>query len=153
LQAIRQHHELIDGTGFPHGLADDRICLAARIIGLTQAYLSLTSPLDGREGFVPADSVAYLLYHSLKGRFCLKVMQALVHVISVYPQGSTVRLADQRTGTVVRCAANDPMRPVIRLDGEICDLGQSPNRIVEPTPGPAALQKRLPTRFLKEILW
>lgn len=153
LQAIRQHHELIDGTGFPFHLADNRICLSARIIGMTQAFLALTSPLDGSEGFLPSDSVAYLIHHALEGRFCLRVMKAFVQATSIYPQGTMVQLADQRLATVLRCTGKDMMRPLIQVEGEACDLRYSPLRISQPIPSPTAKQRRLPVRMLQEILW
>ena len=31
---VEQHHERMDGTGYPHGLQSDKICLEARIIGI-----------------------------------------------------------------------------------------------------------------------
>lgn len=153
LQAIRQHHELIDGTGFPYRLADERISLSARIIGVTQAFLAMTSPLDGSEGFIPSDSVAYLIHHALQGRFCLRVMRAFAHATSIYPQGSMVRLADNRLGTVLRCVRDDLLRPVIQLDGEICDLRFSSVGIIQPASVPSNRQRRLPTRLLNEVLW
>lgn len=153
LQAIRQHHELMDGTGFPLRLPDDRISLSARIIGVTQAFLAMTSPLDGSEGFMPSDSMAYLIHHALQGRLCLRVMRAFVHATSIYPQGSVVQLADNRLGTVLRCVQGDLLRPVIQLDGEICDLRYTSNGIVRPASMPAIHQRRLPTRLLNEVLW
>ena len=153
LQAIRQHHELIDGTGFPFKLADNRICVAARIIGVTQAFLALTSPMDGSEGFLPADSVAYLIHHALEGRFCLRVMRAFVYATSIYPQGSMVELADRRMATVLRCVGKDLMRPIVQIDGQAFDLRESHVRIAHPAPIPSVRQRRLPTRLLNEIVW
>lgn len=38
-----QHHERWDGSGYPHGLAGDRIALAARIVALADAYDAITT--------------------------------------------------------------------------------------------------------------
>ncbi|XZE52470.1 HD-GYP domain-containing protein [Planctomycetaceae bacterium SH139] len=153
LQAVRQHHELIDGSGFPHGIGGQRVCLGARIIGVVQAYLALTEPLDASEGYLGADSVAYLMHHALEGRFDLRVMKAFVKTVSVYPIGSVVRLNDHRTGTVFRTCGGDSLRPVLRVEGEICDLQEGTLRIVEPLLEGRSSRRRLPTRLMREVLW
>jgi diguanylate cyclase (GGDEF)-like protein/putative nucleotidyltransferase with HDIG domain len=46
---IRGHHERWDGDGYPDGLAGQHIPLAARIIGLADAYDAMTSPRAWRD--------------------------------------------------------------------------------------------------------
>lgn len=52
---VHQHHERIDGTGYPQGLTGDAIHLGARILAIADAYDAMTSsrayrkqPLDTR---------------------------------------------------------------------------------------------------------
>ena len=40
-EAVENHHECFDGTGYPHGLRGEQIPLWARIIGLTDAYANM----------------------------------------------------------------------------------------------------------------
>ncbi len=42
LQAIAEHHERIDGNGYPYGLSGDRISLLGRILAITDAYSAMT---------------------------------------------------------------------------------------------------------------
>jgi HD-GYP domain-containing protein (c-di-GMP phosphodiesterase class II) len=42
LPAILYHHERFDGTGYPEGLAGDKIPLSARIIAVVDSYQSMT---------------------------------------------------------------------------------------------------------------
>jgi diguanylate cyclase (GGDEF)-like protein/PAS domain S-box-containing protein len=46
---IRHHHECYDGTGYPDGLKGDAIPLGARIIGICDAYDTMTTPRVYRE--------------------------------------------------------------------------------------------------------
>jgi diguanylate cyclase (GGDEF)-like protein len=41
--AIEHHHEAFDGSGYPHGLRGEQIPLWARILGLADAYVNLTT--------------------------------------------------------------------------------------------------------------
>lgn len=47
--AVRHHHENYDGTGYPQGLAGERIPLASRIIHVADAYDAMTSPRPFRD--------------------------------------------------------------------------------------------------------
>ena len=47
--AVRHHHENFDGTGYPAGLAGERIPLASRIIHVADAYDAMTSPRPFRD--------------------------------------------------------------------------------------------------------
>jgi putative nucleotidyltransferase with HDIG domain len=40
---VRHHHEMFDGSGYPDGLAGDKIPLGARIIAIADAYDTITS--------------------------------------------------------------------------------------------------------------
>ena len=40
---VRHHHERIDGTGYPDGIAADEIPLISRIVAVAEAYSSMTS--------------------------------------------------------------------------------------------------------------
>jgi len=42
-EIIRHHHEYYDGSGYPHGLKEDNIPIASRIIGIIDAFDTLTS--------------------------------------------------------------------------------------------------------------
>lgn len=57
---IRAHHERPDGTGYPLGLTGTEIPLEARIVGLVDAYCSLTSDRPYRLARSPEDALAEL---------------------------------------------------------------------------------------------
>ncbi|MFI5100574.1 MAG: HD-GYP domain-containing protein, partial [Actinomycetes bacterium] len=48
-ETIAQHHEKYDGTGYPLGLAGDRICLGARIVAVADAFDVMTAPRSYRK--------------------------------------------------------------------------------------------------------
>ncbi len=153
LLAIRHHHEMLDGSGFPFGLTGERISSIAKILCLTHAFLEITEPLDGSPGILPADAAAYLVHHAIQGRFCIKVTQSFLRVMSVYPIGSMVSLSDNRQATVVRTSRTHPMRPIVRTDEGLIDLRKADCSIVSPIPAPHLRQERLPTSRFAEPLW
>ncbi len=61
LPIIRHHHERIDGTGYPDGLAGDDIPLVARIVAICDAFDAMISDRPYRKGLSHADALATLL--------------------------------------------------------------------------------------------
>lgn len=147
------HHELLDGTGYPQSLKGESLPLAAQIIGLAQTYMELTEPFDGSMGIVPADAAAYLVYHSLQGRFDRKLVQALVRCVSVYPIGSRVELSDDREALVIRSTRSDLTKPIVRTDSGPVDLRYANCTIVRPVVSSHRNQQRLTAQRFHECLW
>jgi signal transduction histidine kinase len=61
---IRHHHERVDGTGHPDGLAGDRIPLGARILAVADAWYSLTKDRPFRSGLEPSAAMAEIRAHA-----------------------------------------------------------------------------------------
>lgn len=53
VRAILEHHERLDGSGYPHGLKEDGICLEAKIIAVVDTYDAMTSDRPYRKGIEP----------------------------------------------------------------------------------------------------
>ncbi|WP_097028098.1 HD-GYP domain-containing protein [Clostridium peptidivorans] len=52
-EIIRQHHERLDGSGYPHGLKEDEICIEAKIIAVVDTYDAMTSDRPYRKALSP----------------------------------------------------------------------------------------------------
>jgi putative nucleotidyltransferase with HDIG domain len=50
LPAVRHHHEAWDGSGYPHGLAGDKIPLYARVVAVADAFDAMSSDRPYRKG-------------------------------------------------------------------------------------------------------
>jgi HD-GYP domain-containing protein (c-di-GMP phosphodiesterase class II) len=60
--AVEAHHERVDGTGYPHGLARDEIPMTARIVAIAEVYDTLTAP----DGCRPCGQAAEWAAHELR---------------------------------------------------------------------------------------
>lgn len=60
LVAVEQHHERLDGSGYPNGLRGEDIVLEARIIAVADAFDAMTSDRAYRRGMSAADALAEL---------------------------------------------------------------------------------------------
>lgn len=100
LDVCRHHHEKIDGTGYPLGLAGDQISLYARMGAICDVYDAITSNRPYKQGWCPSESI-----HKMAGwcgtHFDERIFQAFVRSIGIYPVGTLVRLDSNRLGVVV----------------------------------------------------
>ncbi len=62
--AVLQHHERYDGTGYPRGIAGDEISFAARIIAVTDAFEVMTAPRAYRRAVDAQTARAELARHA-----------------------------------------------------------------------------------------
>jgi len=63
---IRAHHERLDGSGYPQGLAGEQIPLLARIVAVADTYDALTSRRPYRAALSHLDAMAEIM--SVRGR-------------------------------------------------------------------------------------
>jgi HD-GYP domain-containing protein (c-di-GMP phosphodiesterase class II) len=61
LVVVRHHHERVDGTGYPDGLASEDIPFAARIVAVADVWDALTSDRAYRPAWDPPTALAHIM--------------------------------------------------------------------------------------------
>lgn len=74
---IEQHHERIDGLGYPKGLKDQSILLEAKILSVADAYDALTTDRTYRKGMSTAEAIQ-ILQNSIHKIYDADVVDALI---------------------------------------------------------------------------
>jgi putative two-component system response regulator len=82
--AIRHHHERMDGRGYPDGLRGDAIPLNSRIIHVADAFEAMTSDRSYRRGLTRAVALGELLRHS-GSQFDPELVARFIKVIEAHP--------------------------------------------------------------------
>jgi HD-GYP domain-containing protein (c-di-GMP phosphodiesterase class II) len=109
-----QHHERIDGLGYPRGLKDDEIHRYAKILSVVDVFDAVTSTRSYRASMLPHKALE-ILYAGNGTQFDPKQVHLFKNCIAVYPQGLTVKLNDGRTGIVTNYNFDVIGRPDIRI--------------------------------------
>lgn len=63
LLIVRNHHERMDGSGFPDGLKDEEIPMVARVVAVADAFDAMTTNRSYRTPRPPGEALAELLRH------------------------------------------------------------------------------------------
>ena len=90
LDVCHNHHEMMDGTGYPRGLKGNEIDVMSRMAAICDTYDSLVSDTAEGTGMDPASAVAQM--NAMQGWFDQDIMQKLIETMGIYPIGSVVRL-------------------------------------------------------------
>ncbi|WP_017753870.1 HD-GYP domain-containing protein [Calidifontibacillus oryziterrae] len=109
-----QHHERLDGLGYPRGLVDEEIHKYAKILSVADVFDAVTSARVYRQLMLPHKGLE-LLYTGAGTQFEMKQVELFKGCIAIYPQGLTVKINDGRTGIVSNYNFNAAGRPVVRI--------------------------------------
>ncbi|KQP22798.1 HD-GYP domain-containing protein [Pseudorhodoferax sp. Leaf267] len=110
LDAIAQHHEMVDGSGFPAALVGDAMSLGGRVLALVNTYDNLCNPPRLAQALTPHEALS-LMFASQKQRFDGVVLGAFIRMMGVYPPGSVVQLVNDRYAIVVSVNSTRPLKP------------------------------------------
>ena len=109
-----QHHERVDGKGYPRNLTADKILEFAKVAAVADTFDALVSDRPYRKGMVPHEAyeVMMALADSYVDRDILHLF--LTHV-AIYPVGSVVQLDNGQHGVVTKVLPRLQTRPQVRL--------------------------------------
>lgn len=109
-----QHHEKLDGTGYPEGLKGDEITEYGRMVAITDVYDAITADRVYHKGLTPTQGLKKLLEWSGDHLDPLLVKD-FIRCIGLYPVGALVLLESGRLGVVIETNEHDQRLPVLRV--------------------------------------
>jgi putative nucleotidyltransferase with HDIG domain len=151
---IEQHHENLDGTGFPRQLKEAQLAKPVRIVAVANIYDNLCNPIDPTKAMSPRDAMA-ILFKTWAGKLDKDIVGAFIKAMGVYPPGTVVQLSDENIGMVVSVDPEQLLRPRIllynpdipRQDALMVDLRERPDLevkvVLKPSQFPARIYEYL----------
>ncbi len=109
-----QHHEKLDGTGYPRQLKEDDILDYAQIVAVANIYDSLTSDANNSEKLSPNQALN-LLDSLARLKLNHKYITALKKHVAIYPIASLVLLNNGQTALVVKVEKGHLRRPTVKI--------------------------------------
>ncbi|MGQ9659097.1 MAG: HD-GYP domain-containing protein [Thermochromatium sp.] len=109
---IAQHHEYMDGSGFPRRLRGEQLTYLSRIVSLVNHYDMLCNPFNPAAAITPHQALS-LMFAQSRDKFDGDILAAFIRMMGVYPPGSVVVLNDGRYALVVSVNASRPLKPQV----------------------------------------
>lgn len=121
-KGVLQHHEKLDGSGYPYGSSGDEINAYARVISVADVYDALVTVRSYKEAFSQRDAVEMIM--SMTNVLDISVMRSFLNSVILYPVDSIVSLSNGEKAKVVENHSSNALRPTVvgLLTGKIYNL-------------------------------
>ena len=114
IKIVSEHHERIDGTGYPSGLCGHQISPHGRMAAIVDVYDAITADRCYHKGMTPTMAIKRLLEWS-DHHLDRSLVNHFIRCIGIYPVGSLVLLESGRLGAVVEVNEFDQRSPKVRV--------------------------------------
>ncbi|MBA4108632.1 MAG: metal-dependent phosphohydrolase [Leptothrix sp. (in: Bacteria)] len=112
LLVIAQHHERVDGSGYPLKMQAQQLSLLSRIVAVVNAYDELCNPVNPAKAMTPHEALS-TMYAQQRAQFDPLAMTTFVRCMGVYPPGTIVVLSNGSLGMVASVNSTRPLKPTI----------------------------------------
>lgn len=127
LKGVLQHHEKLDGTGYPYGISGNEISTYARVISVADIYDALVTVRPYKDAFSQRDAVEMIM--SMTDVLDISVMRSFLGSVILYPVDSIVNLSNGEKAKVVENHSSNILRPTVvgLLTGKVYNLADDLN--------------------------
>lgn len=114
VQAVQEHHECFDGSGYPFKSSGDSISTYGRILGIICSYVAMTSNRLFRRKRNAHLGVIDIL-QKVNSLYDPTITKAFVLMLSLYPLGCFVELTSGQIGVVIKTSIENPKGPIVKI--------------------------------------
>lgn len=115
------HHENLDGTGYPRGLMAHQIPLFCKIVAVVDKYDAITSPRPHRGMGDHLTATNILKKLAKLEKIDNEIVSGLINLLGVFPPGTVVKLSSGEIAIVIDTNPTEGLRPkllVVRDQGD-----------------------------------
>ena len=140
---VAEHHELLDGSGYPAGLRGEQIHPLSQLLTVVDVYEERVHQLTDEPGVTPTNALRSLYRDAERGIFPADAVAALISLLGIYPPTTAVMLDTGERAVIKEHRADTPLQPRVVIyysaDGSVLeppieiDLRQvtTPPRMIE----------------------
>jgi HD-GYP domain-containing protein (c-di-GMP phosphodiesterase class II) len=130
--AVAQHHERMDGSGYPLGVKGEKIHAYAKIIAVADVYQAMISKRPYRSKQSPFRVLEQIIQDNF-GKFDIQVVHALTSCLANFSVGTKVKLSNNQIAEIVFIDPKLPTRPMVKLcnTSEIIQLSLRKDLFIE----------------------
>ena len=101
IEIVAQHHERVDGSGYPHQLVQSELSITSQAAGLIDTYCAITSHKSYAKGVYHQQALDEI--HTLSGKqFSEQLVDQFVQFMGMYPVSSLVAMNTGEVGVVIQ---------------------------------------------------
>lgn len=113
LTTVSEHHERLNGGGYPNGLAGDDISFYGRMIAIVDGYDAMTADRCYKKGMPPNQALKILLKMS-QSELDRELVAKFIKHLGIHPVGSLVKLDSEKVSMVTEHNPDSPLCPKVK---------------------------------------
>ncbi|GGW96600.1 HD-GYP domain-containing protein [Alteromonas halophila] len=113
IRTVSEHHERLDGLGYPAGVSGDDISHTGRMLAIADVYDALTADRVYKAG-MPSQKAFSILMADSPHKLDKDLVQQFIKCMGVYPIGSLVLLSNERLAMVME-QTDAPLAPKVKI--------------------------------------
>lgn len=114
MAVVSEHHERIDGKGYPNKLSSDKISQYGRMIAIVDSYDAMTAERVYKAGMHPIKAFKILIGESPTS-YDSDLVEKFIQCLGIYPVGTLVKLNSGRIGLISKLNKSKPLQPCVRV--------------------------------------
>jgi putative nucleotidyltransferase with HDIG domain len=114
IQIAAQHHERIDGSGYPKGLKGDEISRLGKAAAIADVYDAMTSKRKYQPKYEPTE-VLRKLFEWSEHSYDKQMVQQFIRCVGIYPVGTLVRLESGMLAVVLVHGEENLLQPTVKI--------------------------------------
>jgi putative nucleotidyltransferase with HDIG domain len=114
IKTIGEHHERLDGYGYPDGLRGEEITRFGRMIAIVDTYDAITADRCYKAGMSSKKALQILLGDSPE-KYDEALVKQFVQCIGIFPVGSLVKLNNEKIAMVLKQHPVHATKPVVKV--------------------------------------
>lgn len=120
--AVLQHHEKMNGKGYPMGVSSDKITPYAKILSVVDVYDALVTERPYKKGMSQRNAIEIIM--SMTEELDITAMRSFLGSVILYPVDSIVQLSNGEEACVVENHPESVLRPTVvgLKSGNVYDL-------------------------------
>ncbi|MBO8172185.1 MAG: HD-GYP domain-containing protein [Bacillaceae bacterium] len=123
--AALQHHERMDGSGYPLSLREEKIHPYSRIVAILEIYHAMISKRSYKKALSPFEVADHLLKENF-GKLDMKLVYTFIEGLMPLFQDYYVQLSNGEVGKIVFINKSSPTRPMVQIDERFINLVDQP---------------------------
>lgn len=140
---VAEHHELLDGSGYPQGLKSDQIHPLSQLLTVVDVYEERVHQLTDEPGMIPTSALRLLYIEAERGVFSAEAVAALIAMLGIYPPTTPVLLSTGEKALVKEHHSDAPLQPTVTVYYDSSGLPLKPPRELDLRRQPGELRRTI----------
>ena len=119
IKLVSEHHERLDGAGYPNSLNADDISKYGKMMAIIDSYDAMTTDRVFKTSITPVEAFKVLIKES-PTLYDEVLVSKFIQCLGVYPVGTLVKLKSGKLGLVSKLNAGKPLHPVVHVFYDTC---------------------------------